>query len=76
MGRPISTALAKRRQHAVNPELQSWIRNVIVPGLVDAYCGQMKEAPTNPMETLASSREVLRSHERDEEHESMEGTCD
>jgi hypothetical protein len=58
----------------VSPQLQSWIRDVIVPGLVDAYCGQMKEAPANPVEALAPAREVLQTHERDEERESSEGT--
>jgi hypothetical protein len=35
---------------AVDPELQGWIRDVIVPGLVDVYCGQVKRARGKPTE--------------------------
>ena len=73
LARESLTSPTKGNGGRLGPELQSWVRNVILPNLLDAYCEL--EAPARPVEALASSREVLQSHERDEEHESTEGTC-
>ena len=58
---PQSTGLIKACKRVVSPQLRSWIQNVIVPGLVDAYLEQVKNMPAAPTETLASSHHLSQS---------------
>lgn len=60
---------------ALDPELQSWIRNVIVPGLLDAYFEQVTRAPEKSGKRLASASDILQSSRASPNREFSEGIC-